>query len=91
MAKRSNTRKLDTKSVVEVKAEKAVSDTVLLKITIETIYKVRGAITGTEYIWRGAGDIQPVDSADAKGFLAKYLRRGCCGAGTLTKPVFVEV
>ena len=91
MAKRSTSRKYDTAGVKEVKAEKAVSDITRLMIQIETTYKAIGKFTGKEYVWRGAGNIQSVDRNDAKDFLIKYLRRGCCGAGRQTKPVFVEV
>ena len=91
MAKRSPVRKYDTKSVDEVRAKEAVSDTVSLMIQIETIYKAVGKFTGKEYVWHGAGNIQPVDRNDAEVFLVKYIRRGCCGAGRLIKPVFVEV
>ena len=94
MAKRSTSREYDTKSIIsedEVKAEEAVSDTVLLMIQIETTFKTKEKITGNEYVWRGAGNIQPVDHKDAEGLLALSIRRGCCGSGTINKPVFVEV
>ena len=91
MAKRNTSRKYDTKSVKEVKAENAVSDTVSLMIQIDTIYKAIGKFTGIEYVWHGAGNIQSVERNDAEDFLVKYIRRGCCGAGRLIKPVFVEV
>lgn len=94
MARRSTSRKYDTKIIIpedEVKAKKAVSDTVFLMIQLETTYKVKGKITGDEYVWRGAGNIQPVNRLDAVDLLTKSIRRGCCGSGTINKPVFVEV
>lgn len=57
----------------------ATFDTVSIRSTIDAKVKVTGTVTGTLYIFDGAGAIQPVDIRDKDEILNKKRGRSCCG------------
>lgn len=56
-----------------------LSDTVEIRSLMDATVKVTGKVTGTQYVWSRAGDIQTVDNRDKDEILNKKRGRACCG------------
>ena len=82
MAKRS----IDERNSRWVKVEDA-PETVQLRLMKNVTLKIRGSVTGNEYIFRGAGSVLNVDARDVPEFLSRVRPDSCCG-GTKGAPIF---
>lgn len=86
MAKRSRILNSSPEGVKEIKpavAKDGAETTINVNViaVYPSILKYTGQVTGQQYIWNGAGDIQAVDERDVPYLLKKRIgHRGCCGA-----------
>lgn len=62
------------------KYNKDISNTMLVRSTIDAIYKTTGSISGREYVFNGGGSIVAVNKEDVDEFLSRRNRKGCCGS-----------
>jgi len=79
---------LEKPTQVSIKSTAKV-DTVSLQLVMDAVVKITGAVTGTEYIFNGAGSIVKVDAQDKDDMLNKKRKRSCCGGTTADKAIFV--
>lgn len=57
-----------------------VAKTVRIRSVLSARLEYTGLVTGKQYVWKSAGDIQPVDVEDSENLLAKRIGgNGCCG------------
>lgn len=66
------------------------SDTVSIQSLVDATVKITGIVTGQQYVFHGAGDIQRVNIQDKDEILDKKRGRSCCG-GVSGKSLFVLV
>lgn len=76
---------LDDRNSKRVKVDTVqLRETVRLVLLQPSIVKAPGSITGTEYIWNGAGSVVEVDAEDAVELLKK--RTGACDSCPNSSP-----
>lgn len=74
-----------------VKYNKSIQlDTVSMVCTIDATVKVTGTVTGTQYVFRGAGAVVQVNAKDKDELLNKKRGNSCCG-GQSGKSIFALV
>jgi len=54
-------------------------DTVDIRSLVDATVKVTGKVTGKQYVWSRAGEVQAVDVRDKDEILNKKRGRACCG------------
>jgi hypothetical protein len=62
------------------KYNKDISNTMLVRSTVDAIYKTTGSVSGREYVFNGGGSIVAVNKEDVDEFLSRRNRKGCCGS-----------
>lgn len=77
-------------STGEISYNKGTSDTVSIVLMIDATVKVTGTVTGTQYVFVGAGSIQSVNIQDKDELLNKKRGNSCCG-GQSGKSIFALV
>jgi hypothetical protein len=69
------------------KYNKGISNTRLIRSSVDAIYKTTGAVSGREYVFNGGGSVVEVNKEDVDEFLSRRNRKGCCGSPIPT-PIF---
>ncbi len=65
----------------ELDLPKADIETVSIRCLKPMIVRVTGGITGTKYVFRGAGSVLDIDAKDVESIMSKNRRiQSCCGS-----------
>ena len=62
------------------KYNKVISNTILVRSTVDAIYKTTGSVSGREYVFRGSGSEVAINKEDIDELLSRRNRKGCCGS-----------
>jgi hypothetical protein len=70
------------------KYNKGINNTILVRSSVDAIYKTTGAVSGREYVFRGGGSIAEINKEDVDELLSRRNQKGCCGGNPFPTPIF---